>query len=98
MVAFAMASFAAGVSVAEADVVRVYAAGSLRQVMTEMVQAFASPAGTTVTTVFGPSGILREWIEKGEDAHVFASADLSNAQALARTGRAPAHCLSLIHI
>jgi molybdenum ABC transporter molybdate-binding protein len=90
MVAFAMASFAAGVSVAEADVVRVYAAGSLRQVMTEMVQAFASPAGTTVTTVFGPSGILREWIEKGEDAHVFASADLSNAQALARTGRAAA--------
>jgi len=89
MVAFAMASFAAGASVAQ-DAVRVYAAGSLREAMTEMVQAFASPGGSTVTTVFGPSGILREWIEKGEDAHVFASADLSNAQALARSGRAAA--------
>jgi len=90
MVAFAMASFAASTSVVQADVIRVYAAGSLREAMTEIVQAFASPAGTTVTTVFGPSGILREWIEKGEDAHVLASADLSNAQALARTGRAAA--------
>ena len=54
MVAFAMASFAAGVSAAQ-DVVRVYAAGSLREAMTEMVQAFASPDGNTVTTVFGPS-------------------------------------------
>jgi len=90
MVAFAMMSFATGVSVAQETVVRVYAAGSLREAMTEMVQAYGSPGASTITTVFGPSGILREWIEKGEDAHILASADLNNAQALSRSGRAAA--------
>jgi molybdate transport system substrate-binding protein len=68
--------------------VRLYAAGSLRAVMTDLAQAFTTAGGPTVGTTFGASGLLRERIEKGEPAEVFASADLGNAQTLARAGRA----------
>jgi ABC-type molybdate transport system substrate-binding protein len=77
----------ASVSAQEASV-RLYAAGSLRAVMTEIAQMFASTGGTTVSGTFGASGLLRERIEKGEPAEVFASADIGNALALARAGRA----------
>jgi ABC-type molybdate transport system substrate-binding protein len=70
--------------------VRVYAAGSLRAVMTELGQAFGGSGGPSVTTTFGASGLLRERIEKGEAADVFASADVGNALTLARAGRAAA--------
>jgi ABC-type molybdate transport system substrate-binding protein len=43
-----------------------------------------------VTTTFGPAGLLRERIENGEEAHVFASADTGNPNALARAGLATA--------
>ena len=76
-------------SVAAQDgAVRLYAAGSLRAVMTELAQAFTAAGGGPVSGTFGASGLLRERIEKGEAAEVFASADLGNAQALARAGRA----------
>jgi ABC-type molybdate transport system substrate-binding protein len=68
--------------------VQLYAAGSLRAAMTEVVQAFSASGGTVVTTTYGASGLLRERIEKGEPAQVFASADMGNPQALARDGRA----------
>jgi molybdate transport system substrate-binding protein len=68
--------------------VRLYAAGSLRAVMTELAQAFTASGGPVVGSTFGASGLLRERIEKGEPAEVFASADVGNAAALARAGRA----------
>jgi molybdate transport system substrate-binding protein len=68
--------------------VRVYAAGSLRAVMPELAQAFTAAGGPSVSSTFGASGLLRERIEKGEPAEVFASADVGNAQALAHAGRA----------
>lgn len=68
--------------------VQLYAAGSLRAPMTEIVKAFAAAEGLTVNATYGASGLLRERIEKGEAAHVFASADVGNPQALARAGRA----------
>ena len=37
---------------------------------------------------FGPSGVLRERIEKGEPADVFASADMGNPLTLSRAGKA----------
>ena len=70
--------------------VRLYAAGSLRAVMTDIAQAFTASGGPSVTATFGASGLLRERIEKGEAADVFASADMGNPQALARAGRAGA--------
>ena len=72
------------------EAVRVLAAGSLRTAMTELAQAFTASGGPSVTTTFGASGLLRERIEKGEGADVFASADVGNAVALARANRAGA--------
>jgi molybdate transport system substrate-binding protein len=68
--------------------VQLYAAGSLRAAMTEIVLAFNASGGPTVNATFGASGLLRERIERGESAEVFASADMGNPQALARAKRA----------
>ncbi len=48
------------------------------------------PGAPAVNATYGASGLLRERIEKGEPADVFASADVGNPQALARAGRAAA--------
>jgi molybdate transport system substrate-binding protein len=76
-----------GVS-AQDNAVRVYAAGSLRGAMTEIAQAFTAAGRPAVMPTFGASGLLRERIEKGEGADVFASADIGHAQTLALAGRA----------
>jgi len=76
----------AGHTIAE-EPLRLYAAGSLNAAMTDVAVAFTAAGGPAVTTVFGPSGLLRERIEKGEPASVFASADVDHAQRLARAGR-----------
>jgi molybdenum ABC transporter molybdate-binding protein len=56
--------------------------------MTDVAQAFTTSSGTDVKATFGPSGLLRERIEKGEPADVLASADMGNAEALTRVGLA----------
>jgi ABC-type molybdate transport system substrate-binding protein len=71
----------------ELPVVRVLAAGSLRAAMTEIAAAFQSAANVRVDSSFGPSGVLRERIEKGEQADLFASADMGNPLALSRAGK-----------
>lgn len=75
--------------VARAETVRLYVAGSLKAVMTEMTVAFeaATPVAKAETTL-GASGLLRERIEKGEAAHVFVSADTGHPKWLADRGRA----------
>jgi len=77
-----------GAAFGDEPTVRLYAAGSLTAAMTEMAREFAAMGGPAVTTVFGASGLLRERIERGEAADIFASADVGNAQALARAGKA----------
>ncbi|MGE0428499.1 MAG: substrate-binding domain-containing protein [Hydrogenophaga sp.] len=62
---------------------QVYAAGSLREAFTELVR---SGACEPATLTFGAAGLLRERIERGEQAQVFASADLSQPERLARQG------------
>jgi molybdate transport system substrate-binding protein len=69
------------------DAVRVYAAGSLRAVMLELGAALEADKGVRLAVVFGPSGVLRERIERGEQADVFASADMGHPQRLAAAGR-----------
>jgi molybdate transport system substrate-binding protein len=71
--------------VASAETIHLYAAGSLKAALTEMAKAFekARDANTRVETTFGPSGLLRERIEKGEPAHIFASADTNHPKRLA---------------
>lgn len=64
----------------------VYAAGSLREVMTQVAGAWEARGGQKVALTFGASGLLRERIEKGEPAQVFASADTDHPQRLATAG------------
>jgi len=63
-------------------------AGSLREVTAEIGKRYREATGTTVVADFGPSGLLRERIEKGEDADLFASADMGHPLKLLRDGRA----------
>jgi molybdate transport system substrate-binding protein len=69
---------------------RLYAAGSLRAALTELGAAYAAAGGAPVAGTFGPSGLLRERIEKGEPAEVFASADMGHPGRLAQAGRGEA--------
>ena len=65
-----------------ADPLRVYAAGSLREAFTEIARVYESRTGLKTQLTFGASGLLRERIEKGEPAQVFASADTQHPQRL----------------
>lgn len=66
--------------------IAVYAAGSLREVFTEIARDHQARTGQPVALIFGASGLLRERIEKGEGAQVFASADTQHPQRLAAAG------------
>jgi ABC-type molybdate transport system substrate-binding protein len=88
LLSLALAVTAVAAWAQDADV-RVFAAGSLRAPMTDIAQAFTAAGGGRVATTFGASGLLRERIEKGERADVFASADTGNPATLHRAGRAP---------
>lgn len=88
LVLLGLSVIAAPAAGAEDDAVRLYAAGSLRTAMTEIGEAYRKVEGVAVSAEFGASGLLRERIEKGASAQVFASADMGHPQALQRTGRA----------
>src|SRR5262245_56259402 len=81
-------AMAASVSAAAQEPVRLYAAGSLRAAVTEVAAAFEKQEGVPVTREFGASGLLRERIEKGAPAEVFASADMGHPETLNNAGRA----------
>ncbi|KRC24785.1 molybdate ABC transporter substrate-binding protein [Acidovorax sp. Root217] len=65
---------------------QVYAAGSLREVFTEVAAAHQARTGQPVELSFGASGLLRERIEQGAPAQVFASADTQHPARLAARG------------
>jgi molybdenum ABC transporter molybdate-binding protein len=65
-----------------------YGAGSLKGGMTEIAAQFDQRFGTTTRVTFGPSGMMRERIEKGEPVDIFTSADIGNAQTLIDEKRA----------
>jgi molybdate transport system substrate-binding protein len=54
---------------------RIYAAGSLSGVLPKLIAASGLPAGSFAPPVFGPAGVLRQRLLKGERADLFASAD-----------------------
>lgn len=66
----------------------VYAAGSLRAALTEAAQAFGRTGGPAPRLVFGASGLLKDRLAGGEQADVFASANMAHPQALVDAGRA----------
>lgn len=64
----------------------VYAAGSLREALTAIAAGYEAGSGQKVALSFGASGLLRQRIEQGEGAQVFASADTEHPQRLAAGG------------
>lgn len=64
------------------------AAGSLQVALSEITGQFSSAEKIPVEIAFGPSGVLRGRIEKGEKADLFASADMGNPLALSHAGLA----------
>lgn len=71
--------------------VHLWAAGSLRAVLTHLGEGFQRETRHPVEGTFGPSGLLRERLEGGERAHLFAPASLPHARLLAgRAGWLPA--------
>ena len=73
-------------NVAKDSPVQVYAAGSLRGALTAIARDYEASTGQKIVLTFGASGLLRERIEKGEAAQVFASADNEHPQRLALQG------------
>jgi molybdate transport system substrate-binding protein len=61
----------------------ILAAGSLSAAFTDLSHAFAASPDSVAPPVFGPSGMLRQRIEQGEVADIFASADMANPRRLA---------------
>jgi molybdenum ABC transporter molybdate-binding protein len=68
------------------NAIQVYAAGSLREALTRIAGEYQDRTGQKVALTFGASGLLRERLEKGEPAAVFASADNLHPQRLAAGG------------
>src|SRR4051794_34525368 len=68
--------------------VTLYAAASLTGTLTEAAKAYAAATGVEVATRFGPSGRMRQRVEAGEPATLFASADYGNPRRLAEEGKA----------
>ena len=69
-----------------ADQVTLYAAGSLKAALGEVAANYEKNYNTKITTKFGPSGLLRKAIEKGENPDVFASANMAHPKNLASQG------------
>ncbi len=66
-----------------AESLRVLAAGSLTDAFSDLVRRYPAAADSTPTLEFGPSGLLREQIEAGAQADIFASADMGQARRVA---------------
>lgn len=81
--AFSLGLGAAGA----AEPVRLFAAGSLETALGEVAEQFTEEYGVAVEPAFGPSGLMRQRIEAGEAAHVFASANMRHPATLEQAGR-----------
>lgn len=73
---------------AEDRALTVFAAGSLREAFSAIAKDFGAAHKIQVRTEFGPSGRMRERMEHGEQADLFASADIGHARTFVEDGRA----------
>ncbi len=83
-----LASTTPAMTQASRDELSVYAAGSLRTALTDLARAFERDTPATVKLSFGAPGLLKDRIEAGEAAQVFASANMDRPQALRNSGKA----------
>ena len=67
---------------------RLFAAGSLREALSDVAAAYTRNTGRAVSLNFGFSGGMRERIEQGEPADLLASADMGHPERLRRAGLA----------
>jgi molybdenum ABC transporter molybdate-binding protein len=72
---------------AGADEIALFAAGSLKAALSDVAADYAEAHAAAVATSFGPSGLMRERIEAGETAHVFASANMRHPRTLEAAGK-----------
>lgn len=75
-------------TVSASPTVTLYAAGSLTGALGEVAKTYAQASDVEVATKFGPSGQMRERIEAGEPATLFASADFGHPKKLFEQGKA----------
>lgn len=73
---------------ATAAPLKIYAAGSLTGALTAVAEEYTRRTGLAVSFAFGPAGLMRERIEHGEPADLFASANMAHPQTLADAGLA----------
>jgi molybdate transport system substrate-binding protein len=73
-------------SCASANEIKVVSAGSLKDALTVIFADFTEQYGATFAPVWGPSGVLRERLQKGEAFDVYTSAALPHAQTLTAAG------------
>jgi molybdenum ABC transporter molybdate-binding protein len=64
----------------------IYAAGSLRSGLNEVIERFSQRTGIVFNAVYGPSGKFRQDIESGQRPDVFASASTEHTDALFSEG------------
>jgi len=67
---------------ASTETVKLYAAGSLKEALTDVANAFEARTGTKVEAKWGASGLLKNEITAGAKADIFASANMEHPQAL----------------
>lgn len=69
--------------------IKLYAADALQPALADLSAEFQKSTGGQfkLEPVVGPTAALRERIEKGESAHVFAAADLAEAKKIADAGK-----------
>ena len=65
---------------------RVFAAGSLRDAFVRIIAAYKANTGVAFDALYGPSGKLREQIQRGDVPAVFASASIEHTDALVKAG------------
>ena len=70
------------------EAIVVFAAGSLKRAFRELLGHFGETTGILVRSEFGPAGLLRERLERGERADLFASADCASPAKLVELERA----------
>ena len=68
---------------ARADTLKVIGAGSLRAALTDLLHRFPLQSDTVEPPEFGSSGLMRQKIENGAVADIFASADMEQPRRLA---------------
>jgi molybdate transport system substrate-binding protein len=80
-------TLAAASPAAQPEPLVIFAAGSLRGVVTDLAAEAGPALGVEVQPSFGGSGAMRERIEKGESADLLMSADLASPRKLEAQGR-----------